>query len=463
LLEDRLAVSNSSDISANHIRLKVDKLPLGRVILSQGSPIIGKMRALEPNVAADLAIEAGRVFTPASPVDEKSMFSGRTEQIRKVVDAVNQKGQHVVIFGERGVGKTSLSNVLSSFLLRPQSPVISPRVNCDATDTFGSLCLKIFREIELSQTIRARGFSPGVTQTPVNAVALLGGDFSPDGIRRALTVLSHHTIPIIIIDEFDRVATCVRTAIADTIKTLSDHAVRTTLVLVGVAENVEQLVHEHRSIERALVQIPMPRMSPDEIEQIFRTGLSRLSMSIEKAGLKRITVLSQGLPHYAHLLGLYASRVALDARSSEILLGDVHLAVNRALDGAQQSIRASYHLALRSPRKDNLFAEVLLSCALAQTDALGEFAAQDVRSPMQAITGKDYGISSFAQHLNEFADVKRGTILRKSGTKRRFRYKFTNPLMQPFVIMRGVSVGRLTDVILDRMTEKSWRFLSDES
>jgi hypothetical protein len=82
---------------------------------------------------------------------------------------------------------------------------------------------------------------------------------------------------------------------------------------------------------------------------------------------------------------------------------------------------------------------------------------------MQAITGKDYGISSFAQHLNEFADVKRGTILRKSGTKRRFRYKFTNPLMQPFVIMRGVSVGRLTDVILDRMTEKSWRFLSDES
>jgi energy-coupling factor transporter ATP-binding protein EcfA2 len=415
------------------------------------------MHLLQPEAAAQLALEAGRVFTPTAPVDEKSMFSGRTEQIRKVLDAVNQKGQHVVIFGERGVGKTSLSNVLSSFLLHPKSPVISPRVNCAATDTFQSLCIKIFKEIQLSQQVKKVGFSPENQQTPFRAVDLLEGDYSPDGIRRALTMLSQPTIPIIIIDEFDRVGPEVRTAIADTIKTLSDHAVKATMVLVGVAENVEQLVHEHHSIERALVQIPMPRMSPEEIGQIFSTGLTRLQMSIEKSVLKRITVLSQGLPHYAHLLGLYASRVALDALCSEITIGDVNVAVNRALNGAQQSIRASYHLALRSPRKDNLFAEVLLACALAQTDALGEFAALDVRGPMQVVTGKDYGIPSFAQHLNEFADAKRGPILRKSGTKRRFRYKFNNPLMQPFVIMQGVSSGRLTDDILDQMPEKSWK------
>jgi Holliday junction resolvasome RuvABC ATP-dependent DNA helicase subunit len=32
------------------------------------------------------------------------------------MDAINQQGQHVLIYGERGVGKTSLANVLSGFL-----------------------------------------------------------------------------------------------------------------------------------------------------------------------------------------------------------------------------------------------------------------------------------------------------------------------------------------------------------
>jgi len=39
---------------------------------------------------------------------------------------------------------------------------------------------------------------------------------------------------------------------------------------------------------------------------------------------------------------------------------------------------------------------------------LGEFAAQDLRSQMFRITGKDYEIPAYAQHLNEFSDGKRG-------------------------------------------------------
>jgi ABC-type transport system involved in cytochrome bd biosynthesis fused ATPase/permease subunit len=99
---------------------------------------------LTPEDAFIRSIDAGKVFTPTAPIDERSLFAGRTEQVRKVVDAVNQKGQHAVVFGERGVGKTSLSNVLSSFLSGPNaSTVLSPRVNCDATDTFQSLWSKI--------------------------------------------------------------------------------------------------------------------------------------------------------------------------------------------------------------------------------------------------------------------------------------------------------------------------------
>ena len=42
---------------------------------------------------------------------------------------------------------------------------------------------------------------------------------------------------------------------ADLIKTLSDQLVRATVVLVGVADNVSDLVAEHESIEGALCGI----------------------------------------------------------------------------------------------------------------------------------------------------------------------------------------------------------------
>lgn len=64
----------------------------------------------------ELSMEASRVFTPAAPIDDRALFAGRTVQVVNVLDAVNQKGQHAIIFGDRGVGKTSLANVLASFL-----------------------------------------------------------------------------------------------------------------------------------------------------------------------------------------------------------------------------------------------------------------------------------------------------------------------------------------------------------
>ena len=87
-----------------------------------------------------------------------------------------------------------------------------------------------------------------------------------------------------------------------------------------------------------------------------------------------------------------------------------------------------------------------MACALAKTDELGFFAAQDVRDPMKMITGKRYEIPSYAQHLNDFCDAKRGPILEKTGAKRRFRFRFVNPLMQPYVVMQGFAAGKLASI-----------------
>jgi hypothetical protein len=43
----------------------------------------------------------------------------------------------------------------------------------------------------------------------------------------------------------------------------------------------------------------------------------------------------------------------------------------------------------------------------------------------------------------------RGAVLKRSGVKRRFRYRFTDPLMQPFVIMKGLADGVIDPSLLD--------------
>src|SRR5262249_21182706 len=71
------------------------------------------------------------VFTPGTPVLRRDRFHGRVEQILEIINSVAQPGTHVVLYGERGVGKTSLANVLSDFLTPiwgSRRPTL--RINC---------------------------------------------------------------------------------------------------------------------------------------------------------------------------------------------------------------------------------------------------------------------------------------------------------------------------------------------
>lgn len=94
-----------------------------------------------------------------------------------------------------------------------------------------------------------------------------------------------------------------------------------------------------------------------------------------------------------------------------------------------------------SPRRDALYPQALLAAALVRTDALGYFAAADLREPMSRIMGRPCDISTFAQHLKKFCDSDRGNVLERTGVKRRYRFRFKNPLLQPFVIMQGLAKG----------------------
>lgn len=365
-----------------------------------------------------------RAFTPGAPVSHLDMLAGRMNQLTDVVSVVSQQGQHVGLYGERGVGKTSLANVLAEFFgTRLSSRFRSVLVNCVTEDSYTSLWQGVFEELD----------------APVQDSDEY---LSPEAVRRRLQDLDPPAL--IVIDELDRLEDDdALTALSDTIKTLSDHAVRSTLVLVGVARSIGGLIGEHASIARSLVQIEMPRMSPSELIEILNNGCHAAGLSIRENAKTEIVSLSEGLPHYTHLLGLHAGlRVVQDDRS-EIRLDDVMAAIPKAVD--KHTIRSDYQLATRSAHKDALFAEVLLACALAPKNELGFFSSGAIRDPLEVIAGRRLDIPAFSNHLSQFLEAERGAVLQREGTPRRYFYRFTDPIFQPYVVLNGLSTGLITD------------------
>jgi Cdc6-like AAA superfamily ATPase len=378
--------------------------------------------------------EVAAVFTPGAPIDDVDLFAGRMSQVMDVVNALSQRGQHVVLFGERGVGKTSLANVLAEFFGGAQD-VRSVKVNCSTNDTYRSLWANIFRELRMAEEAEKEW---------------AGGQPDPESIRYLLQRVQTRTL--IVIDELDRLEDGdALSQLADTVKTLSDHSVHTTLVLVGVADSIDDLVGDHRSIERALTQIPMQRMSTEELTEILSNGLGRLGLGIDVGARDRIALLSEGLPHYTHLLALHATQRAVMDDRERVLMTDVDSAVETAVSKAQQSIRSAYQRATRSPRKESKFAEVLLACALTEKDELGYFTASSVRAPLSEILGKRVEIPAFARHLNKFTEPSRACVLQKSGEERRYFYRFGNPLLQPYVILSGLAHGVIDEDLVRKV------------
>ncbi|MCC6615768.1 MAG: AAA family ATPase [Anaerolineae bacterium] len=405
---------------------------------------MAQIAVMAVDAGIEQTIRINRAFAPNVPVQQMSQFAGRFKEIRRMISAVTQPGAHVILFGERGVGKTSLVSILGEIFEPFDNSFAFVRVNCDNKLSFSSLWQRVLIEIRVTQQSAGMGFGPdNDKETEITAFQLRRADeIDPDDIRQLFQSVPKH--PVIILDEVDRIKDHgVVSSLADTIKALSDHAVETTLILVGVADSVDELIGEHRSIERTLVQIQLPRMSSPELLEALQQRLDGARMTMTDEAKNFVVLLSKGLPYYTHLLGQHAAHCANESGRTTIVLRDVEEAIQRAIEDVQLSIRSAYVRAINTSQHDTLHKAVLLACALIDANALNElgyFSATDVKNELSELQGKLFEVSNFSRHLTDFSSSKRGNILHRIGKERQYRYRFTNPLMQPYVLMKGIEM-----------------------
>ncbi len=396
-------------------------------------------------------------FSPGTPISRRDLFAGRSDQIGRGIDAVYQRGTHAIIFGERGVGKTSLANCLADFLPNPREDpnaepgFLTPRVNCTSSSTYESIWREVFTKIALTQRLQQIGFAGKVNEELVSYADALPATFGPSEVQHLLDLASREKQLIVAIDEFDNIRDPeTKRLMADTIKALSDHAVDVTILLVGIGDTVDALIAEHQSIARCLRQIPMPRMDFDDVRAVVQTGVNRFNVICQdfpltptQDALAVVATLSRGMPHYAHLLAQQACVAAITRGEQELTRDHVLNGTQRALDGVKQYVLSAYVTATYSAHKNALHRDVLTAAAITPTDPLGFFAPGDVTKPLSAVAGRPVRLSTFIKHLNEFSKPERANVLERKGEAWKCRFRFSDPLMQPYVVIQALGEGKL--------------------
>jgi len=369
------------------------------------------------------------------------LYPGRASEVRLMMGAVRDPAKHILLYGERGLGKTSLSNTFwqSSNTLR--NPILAARVQADASDNFSSLWSRALVEFQ---------------QATIHYNPSISSDFervTPDIVRREFQKLPPRVLFIMTIDEFDLLREQkTRELTANLLKSLHDHAINVTVLLIGIADNVEELIINHQSLRRVLSLVKLERMNIFDLSKILDSRLRSTPLKLSDDARSEIVTLSRGLPYYVQSLGKSAIQNSVRRQHTLVEIEDVNAAIENFLLESGQSFSDDYQRATDSRQASNISHGVLLASALAHADTGGFFKPSDVCEMLNLIVlGNNYHHARVHQYLSKFTLDRRARILIRGGAKGGYRYRFSDALMQPFIVMRAIKDTTIDDRLRHRL------------
>lgn len=388
-----------------------------------------------PNVTPQANKLLREAFTPTRPKHEvNSLFVGRLNTLRRIIAAVEEERAHVVLFGDRGRGKTSLANAIQQ--IAAQAGYFTLKLTCSAELSFEDIFRNFLRRVPGS-FYQSQVDNPFATRRMLDSFdALLPeSSFSVTELNDVLNEIQGAHI-LLVLDEYDRVVNDdLRNKLAELIKNLTDSAAPVTLFIVGVAEDVDHLLGKHPSIQRSLVAVHLPMMSDREVDRIIMAGAEAAGLTFSQDVRQRIIGFAKGLPYYAQLLALHAARSAVSRGSVQVTHPDLVYAVARCVQEAERSIVEAYNKALGPDRKSS-FADALYVAAQCSADDYGVFHPADMAEVPVRANGEPLPMLSLQYPLSRLSDEERGGVLQRLVEPGGFRYKFRNQMMRQYVLLR---------------------------
>ena len=333
---------------------------------------------LDPRVSdpfAKVRMSLRTAFTPSLPVTDQRMFAGRTQVLTGLIEAIEEQRLHTVLYGERGIGKTSLLHVLEQSAREARYLVVY--LSCGSSTSFDEIFRSVASGIPL---LFHSGYGPTSSESERGATFADLLSPTPVSVRIASEMLGHvvGTRVLVILDEFDRCESAeFRHNIAELLKNLSDRSVRVQVVIAGVASNVTELVEYIPSIQRSVAALPVPDMTATEVRQLVVNGEDASGVNFESSAIGLVVSVASGLPYLASLLCHHASHLAIEQGRMTVTTADVTAAVNEALQEFESRTAKRSRAQIATCLRETPITTLGLLASSAQS-AGGSFNADDI-------------------------------------------------------------------------------------
>lgn len=334
------------------------------------------------------------------------MFADRNEPARDggpglqdaLSDALDEIGAQILVYGEVGVGKTSLlRHVCAAASIHP---VV---VQCLPSLTFGEHIEMALAEVVDRREVEVESDHTDEVGGGASLLTIKGSVKKSTGERvrfesirkppllALVDAVSQAGRFVVVFDNFQNVRSTEHEAFAHALETLADRSIEDSMkfILVGAAEDAPNLLGRSTSLRRRIVEVGVPRMEDAQISRIFTRGFALLDLSIDRRVRDHLVFLSDGFPFFAHMLGLTAARAArragagavtpaIAARAAQSVARQAESSYEAELGRASDSYRAMaklpgvakslrprsriLHYLAESPRRRWSHAEIIREC-----------------------------------------------------------------------------------------------------
>jgi hypothetical protein len=384
------------------------------------------------------------VFTPGSPpLEQHNVYVKRTDAEASLQRFLERR-QVPVVYGEYGVGKTT---VVQKFLqdqgVNGRLVYIASVAGLSLPDVFRVILehLKYAAVVEYTSTATKAG-EAGFDVKVVKASAK--GEHSETAVSQmvvasptdtGLIALVRDAGLVVVLDEMHKATERFRADLVDWIKATRTGGGGFDLVIIGTSMDAERLVAPDPGIDRYVKEMQVALMSPDEARYLINEGFSRLGLSIDDALAQRIVASAAGAPTIVQSLCLDAAEAAKRNDRDQVLEADCLEAVRNYLKDHGRRLVGHYLRSIETTGPKRYRKQILHGVASLE----GDYATmEDIRTAVSAALSEDVPSTSLSGPLGALKSPDFGCILQDvdrvvSGNRIHNLTTFTDPMMKSFV------------------------------
>ena len=385
------------------------------------------------------------VFTPgAPPLKEHNVYVSR-DAAEKALNKYVQRHQVPVVWGEYGVGKTSLvKHFFQDAEKAGRLVYVASVAGLTLPEVFRAVLEHLNYSVEVSSsTADTIGVDGGFDLKVVKATAK--GD-NTDTRNRQLVVTSPTDVGMnnlmreqgltVVLDEMHKAGDDLRAALVDWIKATRADPGKFNLVLVGTSTDAGRLVALDQGIDRYVKEMAVDLMTDDEARYIVDEGFRRLGLKVESELRERLVRSAAGAPTIVQALCLDAAESAVErSDGKDVLEADVKFAVSTYLKENTGRLYDHYFRAIETTGQRRYRKQILRAVAVTPMDYA---TMDDIRTGVSESLSEDIPAQSLSGPLRDLRKAEFGSILKDvdrdvSGQRIRNLTAFTDPMMKSFV------------------------------